>query len=163
MNANKNVRELGGTDLPALLLLYRFLHDQDDPLPAEPIVQSVWSEALTNPRCRYFGGFDSDVLVASCTIMLIPNLTRACRPYGVIENVVTHAAYRQQGWGGAMLAQALEFAWGQNCYKVMLMTGRKDAETLRFYTAAGFDMHGKQAFIARPGVVGNNSPHSMRE
>lgn len=151
MNSTKDIRELAASDLPALLMLYRFLHDKDDPLPAEPVIQSVWSEALTNPRCRYFGGFDSSALVASCTIMLIPNLTRGCRPYGVIENVVTHAECRQQGWGRALLAHALEFAWSHNAYKVMLMTGRKDAQTLRFYTSAGFDMNGKQAFIARPG------------
>ena len=33
---------------------------------------------------------------------------------------------------------------------MMLMTGRKDDATLRFYERAGFDCHGKQAFIARP-------------
>ena len=30
------------------------------------------------------------------------------------------------------------------------MTGRKDPDTLRFYENAGFDRHGKQAFVARP-------------
>ena len=30
------------------------------------------------------------------------------------------------------------------------MTGRKDEATLRFYEGAGFDRHGKQAFVARP-------------
>ena len=30
------------------------------------------------------------------------------------------------------------------------MTGRKDEHTLRFYEQAGFDRHGKQAFVAKP-------------
>jgi GNAT superfamily N-acetyltransferase len=144
-----NIRELKPSDLQALLALYQFLHATDEPLPDTPVIEAVWSEALASPRCRYLGGFEGDELVSSCTIMVIPNLTRGCRPYGVIENVVTHAAHRKKGWGKALLARALDFAWTQQCYKVMLMTGRKDEETLRFYTSAGFDMHGKQAFIAK--------------
>jgi hypothetical protein len=49
-----------------------------------------------------------------------------------------------------MLKHALAYAWSVESYKVMLMTGRKDESTLRFYQAAGFDRHGKQAFIAKP-------------
>lgn len=89
-------------------------------------------------------------LVASCNLTIIPNLTRACRPYGLIENVVTHRAYRNRGFGKAVLARAVEVAWEQDCYKVMLMTGRKDEATLRFYQSAGFDPKGKQAFVAKP-------------
>ena len=106
--------------------------------------------ALANPRIRYFGGWDEGLLVASCTLTVIPNLTRACRPYGVIENVVTHSAHRNQGWGHALLQHTLAHAWRERCYKVMLMTGRKDEHTLRFYEQAGFDRHGKQAFVAKP-------------
>ena len=113
-------------------------------------MQAVWTEALANPRIRYFGGWDEALLVASCTLTIIPNLTRACRPYGVIENVVTHSAHRNQGWGHALLQHTLAHAWRERCYKVMLMTGRKDENTLRFYEQAGFDRHGKQAFVAKP-------------
>jgi GNAT superfamily N-acetyltransferase len=85
-----------------------------------------------------------------CTITVIPNLTRGCRPYGVLENVVTHADHRNRGHGKAILAYALAHAWSQRCYKVMLLTGRKDDATLRFYESAGFDRHDKQAFVAKP-------------
>jgi len=145
-----NIRELQPDELHALLTLYTHLHEHDDPLPPDTIVEAVWSEALANPRIKYFGGFVSGALVSSCTLTVIPNLTHACRPYGVIENVVTHAAHRGQGFGKAVLSHALSQAWSQNCYKVMLLTGRKDEGTLRFYEQVGFDRHGKQAFIAKP-------------
>jgi hypothetical protein len=35
----------------------------------------------------------------------------------------------------------------------MLLSGRKDEATLRFYEAAGFDRNEKQAFIAKPAAV----------
>lgn len=145
------VRRLKPHELEPLLDLYTHLHDHDDPRPAPEVLDAVWTEAMASPRIQYFGGFtDKAALVASCTLTVIPNLTRACRPYGVIENVVTHAAHRRQGWGQAVLAQALAEAWRQRCYKVMLLTGRKDEATMRFYEQAGFDRHGKQAFVARP-------------
>jgi GNAT superfamily N-acetyltransferase len=145
-----NIRELQAGDLEMLLGLYTHLHERDDPPPSAAAAEAVWSEALANRRIKYFGGFEADLLVSSCTLTTIPNLTRACRPYGVIENVVTHAAHRGRGWGSAVLAHALAAAWRQDCYKVMLLTGRKDEATFRFYERAGFDRHGKQAFIAKP-------------
>jgi GNAT superfamily N-acetyltransferase len=145
-----NIRELEPHELQPLLSLYEHLHEHDDPLPQSAVVEAVWAEALANPRIKYFGGFAAGVLISSCTLTVVPNLTRACRPYGVIENVVTHAGHRGQGWGKAVLRQALNEAWRQGCYKVMLLTGRKDEATLRFYEQAGFDRHGKQAFVAKP-------------
>jgi hypothetical protein len=43
-------------------------------------------------------------------------------------------------------------AWAAGCYKVMLMTGRKDEATFSFYGAAGFARDLKQAFIAKAGA-----------
>jgi GNAT superfamily N-acetyltransferase len=145
-----NIREHQSHELQSLLSLYAHLHERDDPPPSAAVAEAVWSETLANPRIKYFGGFASGTLVSSCTPTVIPNLTRACRPYGVIENVVTHAAHRGQGWGKAVLAHALGETWRQHCYKVMLLTGRRDEGTLRFYEQAGFARHGKQAFVAKP-------------
>ncbi|MFT4099752.1 MAG: GNAT family N-acetyltransferase [Burkholderiaceae bacterium] len=148
-----HIRTLQQQDLDELLALYRHLHVNDLPLPERSAVLAIWEEALQNPRCRYFGGYEQDALVSSCTIMVIPNLTRGCRPYGLIENVVTHPDHRGKGWGKLILKQALEHAWSQGCYKVMLFTGRKDESTLRFYDGAGFDRHGKTGFVAKPSEV----------
>jgi GNAT superfamily N-acetyltransferase len=144
------IRHLNLADLDELLALYAHLHDSDVPLPERAVVEGVWRELAANLGNRYFGGFVDGVLVSSCTLTIIPNLTRGCRPYGVIENVVTHAAHRRQGYGKAVLREALQHAWAENCYKVMLLTGRKDEATFRFYESVGFDRNGKQAFIARP-------------
>ena len=137
-------------DLAALLQLYAHLHASDIPLPPAADIEAVWSEIQANPRLRYFGAFIGTELIASCTIAVIPNLTRGCRPYGVVENVVTHSAHRRCGHGTAVLEVALSHAWSEDCYKVMLLTGRKDEATLSFYRSAGFDPNGKQAFIAKP-------------
>jgi predicted GNAT family acetyltransferase len=105
---------------------------------------------MASPSHRYFGAFVDERLVASCALTVIPNLTRSCRSYGVIENVVTHKDHRRRGYATALLKAALANAWAAQCYKVMLLSGRKDEATLRFYEAAGFDRNEKQAFIAKP-------------
>jgi GNAT superfamily N-acetyltransferase len=144
------IRELQEDDLNQLLMLYEHLHSEDVSLPGISIIKNVWNEILSNPSYRYFGGFIDDQLISSCTLTVIKNLTRGCAPYGLIENVVTHSEHRNKGYGKAILTHALSSAWSSGCYKVMLLTGRKDAATLQFYESAGFDGKEKQAFIAKP-------------
>jgi GNAT superfamily N-acetyltransferase len=144
------IRPLESGDLDELLALYAHLHADDAQLPERAFVEDVWNELIASPRYRYLGGFASGSLVASCALTIVPNLTRGCRPYGVIENVVTHAGHRRKGYGKEILREALSIAWSAECYKVMLLTGRRDEATLRFYESAGFDKHSKQAFLARP-------------
>jgi len=74
-------------------------------------------------------------------------LTRGVRPYALIENVVTHPAYRGKGLATRCLQFARETAERENCYKIMLLTGAKDEKTLEFYRRAGFNSSDKTAFI----------------
>ncbi|MCG8416252.1 MAG: GNAT family N-acetyltransferase [Pseudomonadales bacterium] len=144
------LRELATEELPELIDLYKHLHESDSELPAEDEIKLIWNEIESNSSIKYFGVFISGRLVSSCTITVVPNLTRGCKPYALIENVVTHESFRRKGFGKAVLDAALKFAWERGCYKVMLMTGRLDEETFVFYESAGFDRHAKQAFVAKP-------------
>ena len=151
------IRELEPDELPILLYLYTHMHDRDDPLPEQKVLKNIWTSICEDPNHKVWGLFiDKEAghqLVSSCVLCIIPNLTRGCRSYGLIENVVTHAEYRRQKYGNALIKHALDYAWQQNCYKVMLMTGRKDEGVYRFYEAAGFDRNAKQAFLAKdPGT-----------
>jgi N-acetylglutamate synthase-like GNAT family acetyltransferase len=80
---------------------------------------------------------------------VIKNLTHQMRPYGLIENVVTHCDYRKRGYGSAVLDRAVECARENNCYKVMLLTGSKEESTLRFYEQSGFNRNDKTGFVRR--------------
>jgi len=144
------IREIAASELEELLLLYEHLHASDEPLPDRAAVGALWQDIQENPLLKYFGGFTDDKLISTCTLTIIPNLTRGCRPYGVIENVVTHSDFRRKGFGRSVLNHALSYAWSRHCYKVMLMTARKDEGTYRFYESAGFDRYAKQAFVAKP-------------
>ena len=133
-----------------LLNLYTHLHREDAPLPEKSTLLSIWEEITTNPLLHYFVLEHDDKIVASCTLTIIPNLTRGGRPYGLIENVVTHANYRRRGFGTSILKYSLEIAWKNKCYKVMLLTGSKDPRVYRFYEKAGFKKGIKTGFITYP-------------
>ncbi|MDC7675788.1 GNAT family N-acetyltransferase [Asticcacaulis machinosus] len=125
-------------DLPGLLDLYRYLDAQDTRCPSDKAIGVLEQFLRYNGSNILIGCLDAK-LVASCTLIVIPNLTRGGTPYALIENVVTHADYRNRGYGKAILAAAVDRAWTQGCYKVMLMTGSKQPSTLAFYEAAGFE------------------------
>ena len=143
-------RLIRADELPSLLDLYQHLNSDEPPLPANDILDQVWNDFLNDPKIYCVVGEIDGRLVASCTLIVIPNLTRGARPYGLIENVVTHPEYRKKGFGSGLLRYTLRLAWEQNCYKVMLLTGRKQEETLRFYERAGFQRGLKTGFVAKP-------------
>ena len=136
-------------DLPQLLALYQYLNSDDPLLAVDDALQQHWQTILNNNALFYVVARDEDRVVATCALTIIPNLTRSARPYGLIENVVTHPDYRKRGIGTQVLKYALDIAWSHNCYKVMLLTGSKNEGTLRFYENAGFIRGEKTGFVAR--------------
>lgn len=138
------IRDLGPGDAEVLLDLYTHLNPGDAP-PSAEAVRAVFA----HPGLRHFGRWVEGELVASCNLAVVPNLTRGGRSYGVIENVVTHAAQRGQGHGQAVVAHAVAQAWAAGCYKVVLTTSRKDPAVWAFYERCGFDGGDKRAFVIR--------------
>ncbi|WP_457945655.1 GNAT family N-acetyltransferase [Caproiciproducens sp. LBM24188] len=102
---------------------------------------------FNDPKHHILVDEEAGVLVSSCILLIVPNLTHGQRPYGVIENVVTDRAFRGQGRASAVLRAAKLLAQARNCYKLMLMTGSKEASTLNFYRRAGFNTMDKTAFV----------------
>ncbi|MEJ2031170.1 MAG: GNAT family N-acetyltransferase [Maritimibacter sp.] len=136
--SNFAITAAGEDDLPELLKLYAYLHPND---PAPSPEQACAALAATN---RISGSAvliarKNGVMVASVTLHILPNLTSGVAPYGLIENVITHPAHRQQGHGTTLLRKAADRSQAEGCYKVMLMTGSQDPATLRFYEQAGFE------------------------
>jgi len=142
------VRSAAEHDLPKILNLYRHLHPHDPQLETAT-AERVWSTLLASSFMTVIVAQAAELLVSSCTLAIVPNLSRGGRSYGVIENVVTHADYRRLGLGQRVLAHALDLAWQADCYKVLLATGSKRETTLRFYEGAGFHRGGKTYFEVR--------------
>ena len=140
------IREAVKADLPGLLSLYLHLHERSVPEDGERL-RGVWARILSDDGHHILVDEEAGRIVSSCVCVVVPNLTRDARPYALIENVVTHADYRGQGRATACLKRAVAIARAAGCYKVMLLTGARDAATLDFYRRAGFNSTDKTAFI----------------
>lgn len=149
MNNEPVIRPINRDELPQLLELYKHLHKDDPELNLDDL-EPLWEQIYSDTKMHYLVVDREGKLVASCVLVIVPNLTRNARPYGLIENVVTHHDYRRNGYGNEVLKKALEMAWEHNCYKVMLLTGSKEEGTLLFYENAGFKKGVKTGFIAAP-------------
>ena len=144
------IRKIRKSELSELLELYSHMHTQDDPLPNKHRIDEVWEIIQNDLKLHYFVLDHENQILSTCHLIIVPNLSRGSRPYGLIENVVTHKRYRKRGFGKAVLLHTLRYAWDNGCYTVMLLTGRTSDAVFRFYESVGFSRHGKQAFIAKP-------------
>lgn len=145
----KKVRLINYKELEGLLSLYKYLIPDDPKLKIDTALKEHWNEILSDPSYFYLVIEEDNMLVCVCNLTIIKNLTRSARPYGIIENVVTHPDYRNKGYGTAVLKKSVQIAQENNCYKVVLTTSRKDENILNFYENAGFDRGEKTAFIVR--------------
>ena len=143
------IREAESKDFDEIKRLYAQLNP-DDPVVTDGRDAPVFQTILNSQHLRLFVGEINDRLVATCYLNFIPNLTRNVSPYCVIENVVTEQELRNRGLGKAIIKHALDFAWSQGCYKVMLQTGSRRESTHNFYKSCGFHADDKFAFVARP-------------
>ncbi len=137
MGSDVTIRPADVGDLGGLLVLYRELN------PADPVLSPAQADAafqqmLTRPGLTVFVTEQDNRIVSTATLLIIPNLTRSARPYGLIENVVTLSEMRGSGLGRAVVRHAIHVGFAANCYKVMLLTGRHSEAVHRFYEGCGF-------------------------
>ncbi|MEP6269224.1 MAG: GNAT family N-acetyltransferase [Paracoccaceae bacterium] len=103
---------------------------------------------LAHPGTTVFGAEGAGDLLGMVTLHLLPNVTWHGRSYGVIENVFTHQNHRKRGVGRSIMQMALDHAWKETAYKVMLKAGQQRGAR-GFYQALGFTDVDKFAMVLR--------------
>lgn len=144
-----NVRPATSADQRALFDLYGQLHTADTPWPSEADAAQALSTVLALDGTTILVCEVDGTVVSTAMLVVCRNLTRAGRPFAIIENVVTHRDHRKSGHARRVLQRAFDIARQQGCYKVTLTTGRRDDETLRFYEGLGMRRDTRTAFEIR--------------
>lgn len=144
-----DIRTLVRDELAELLALYQHLNPDDQETDLAQ-AQSRLELLRRYPGSDIFVGVVEDEIVATCTLIVIPNLTRGGASYALIENVVTHANHREKGHGKAVLLKAIEAAWQAGCYKTMLLTSSQEPGVHTFYLGVGFEQSKTGYQIRRP-------------
>jgi GNAT superfamily N-acetyltransferase len=132
------IRPVEKDEVSQLVQLYTHLVPGIAPLEL-PDALAKFDEIKAQPLVEIFGGFQDDILVTSCMLIVTPSLLRGGRSFAYVENVVTHADHRRKGFGQSVVRHAVDRAFAVDCYRVMLITGGKRAGTLEFYASCGFN------------------------
>jgi GNAT superfamily N-acetyltransferase len=111
--------------------------------------ERIWAEILARDGVTVFVSDAGEGLAATCMLITAPNLLRAGRGHAFLENVVTHQDFRGQGYGRAVVQAALTKAWAEDCYHVLLQSGRADPRVHRFYESCGFEPGVRIGYVAR--------------
>jgi GNAT superfamily N-acetyltransferase len=127
------------------------LYKQLDPINNDFSIETankIWDK-IENENIKYFIAKDNGKIIASCYIIIIPNLTYNGKSIGYIENVITDEKYRRKGIGKKIMEMAINYAKEENCYKVILTSGIKRTIAHTFYETIGFNRKSKNAFELR--------------
>lgn len=145
------IRKAKATDAHDLKVLY-FDHLTHYP-PQEKQDMARWEAILDrfekDDRMYLLVLEDDGKAVSSVQMAIIDSLTHNIRPFAVIENVVTHADYRNRGYASALLEKATDIAREHGCYKISLETGSNKESTLNFYRNNGFTIDAKHSCLKR--------------
>lgn len=142
-SCNFTTRTANFDDLNAVQNLYSQLYDKEQPLTEQ--ITAQWQKLLSYDNIHIILTEQNGVPISTCCLTIIPSITHDARPFALIEYVVTDKSHRRTGAGKACLDYARQLAIQQNCYKIMLITGRPEAHA--FYKSCGYSAEGKTAFV----------------
>lgn len=145
------IRKAQGKDARDLKVLY-FEHLTHYP-PKEEQDMRQWEDILDrfekDDKMYLLVAEEDGRVVSSVQMAIIESLTHNVRPFAIIENVVTHSAFRNRGYASALLERASEIARELGCYRISLETGSNRESTLNFYRNNGFEIDAKHACLKR--------------
>ena len=135
------------SDLTGLLQLFAACEVSGIAEPPDR-AERIWRELLSREGVSVFVTEAEGATVATCMLVVVPNLLRCGRQHGFIENVVTHPDFRGMGHGSCVVAAALHHAWQSDCHHVLMQSGRSDPRVHAFYERAGFTPGLRTAYVA---------------
>jgi N-acetylglutamate synthase-like GNAT family acetyltransferase len=132
-----HVRPASEADVPALLGLYAELHP-DDPPPSTQSALDAWRAIEAQSGRTVLVAESAGTVVGTVDCAVLPNLTRAARPFALVENVVVAAGTRRSGAGSALMEAVVALARQAGCYKIQLLSRAERAAAHTFYESFGF-------------------------
>ncbi len=125
-------------DFREMLTLYGHLVPADETALDHAMLRDCWRELVSQPGVSVIVHSYNARLVSTCTLIMVPNIMRAGRPYAYIENFVTHPDHRRKGFGQATLRRAIQMARDKDCYKILLVASSKNDAAAALYQSVGF-------------------------
>ncbi len=87
-------RTIRADELDELLTLYQMLNPDDPSLERTEELHEQFQDMVSDDSLEIVVVEHDGRIVSSCMLSITQNLTRNARPFGLVENVVTHETYR---------------------------------------------------------------------
>lgn len=132
-------------------VLARLLAEMDDESPqsdAVDVVCGLLDEMARYPHFHCYLVFDGETPVATFSLLVFRSPSHGASRQAVLDAVVVTRSRRGQGFGEAMLKEAMRIATDAGCYKLALSSNLKRMDAHRFYETLGFAQHGISFGIA---------------
>ena len=135
------VRAATEADLPRLLELLDQIDGsmyprRDDADEATRL--SNFQEITADPRQHLLVAETEGRIAGTVHLIVIPHVSRSCKPSGLLESMVVDEAYRRKGVGAALLREAGRLAREAGCYKLALSSNLARRGAHRFYSRLGW-------------------------
>ena len=135
-------------DLPDVLKLYKELRPHDPDLDLT-LAQNHWSQIINDDRTHIIVADINGKLTSTCALSISLSIALGARPFALIEHVVTSKEFKRQGLSQQVLNFAIDLAWQQDCYKVMLLSGAKLSDAHKVYESVGFKGGIEKGFVIK--------------
>lgn len=153
---NTVVRKAAARDLADLVHLLAVMHGQTAPKVPTAAEAEILQKILDDTNRYLLVSETAGQVTGTADMIMVPNLSRDGKPWGVVENVVVHPAWRRHGHATLLLQRLANIAVDCGCYKIELTSssGRREAHAL--YKQLGFDatVRGFRKYLQEtPGTV----------
>lgn len=126
-------------DIPALTWMLTLLFAQEADFCPDVSRQAAGLERIiSDPRVGHILVLRRGGRAVAMVNLLYTVSTALGDRVAILEDMVVHPDYRGRGAGSRLLRGAIEFARGEGCRRITLLTDQDNAAAIRFYKRLGF-------------------------
>jgi len=126
-------------DLPELIELLNDLFTQDIEFVPDLKKQKLGLEAIiNNPEIGEILVIKDEHKLVGMVSLLYSISTALGGKVAILEDMIIHKEYRQQGLGKELLGEAIRFSKERNCLRLTLLTDFNNDVAIQFYQQFGF-------------------------
>ena len=142
-----NLREANENDLPAILLLYAQLGQDDGSVLPLDQAKGILARFGNYPDYHLHLALYEDKVIGVFALLIMDNFGHLGARSAVLEDVVVAEGVRGQGVGKRMMEYANDLCRQKGCYKMTFSSNMNRDPAHRFYESLGFRKHGYSFYI----------------
>lgn len=141
-----HIRDATAADVPRVIELLQQMTIAPEPArerdPHDPAYVRALADLQADARQRVLVVEDHGRVIATATLMVLPNLSHGGRPVAQLESVVVDERERGHGVGERLVRFCVDEARRVGCFRLQLTSNAARVDAHRFYQRLGFaDSH----------------------